>query len=70
MSDVTNSSTPAQSGKPAKPSPDFPLFPHATGRWSKKPCRGRWSRNEPRPPTDFEPGPGVTVSSWQRDREE
>ena len=31
-----NSTIATASGKPVKPTPDFPLFAHATGRWAKK----------------------------------
>lgn len=37
---MRHSTAPTRAGKPAKPSPDDPLFPHGTRRWAKK-IRGR-----------------------------
>ena len=37
---MPKSTTSRVSGKPSKPRPDFPLWPHPSGRWCKK-VRGR-----------------------------
>ncbi|MFA7238156.1 MAG: site-specific integrase [Phycisphaeraceae bacterium] len=58
MPKIGNSTQSTPTGKPAKPHPDFPLFPHATKRWAKK-VRGKLHYFG-----SWADGPDAALSKW------